>query len=64
MKIIKQKLQEIKDINTGIQCSTLEYYDIKAPLAASPHQALKIFGLKKSKGAQGSVTDHLSAVTE
>lgn len=53
MKIIKQKLQEIKDIKTGIQCSTLEYYDIKAPLTASPHQALKIFGLKKAREHRG-----------
>lgn len=30
-----------------IQCSTLEHYDIKAPLTAYLHQALEIFALKK-----------------
>lgn len=62
MKSIKQK--SLANKRHRYRILYLEHYDIKAPLAASLHQALKIFELKKSKSPQGSMTDHRSAVTE
>lgn len=64
MKIIKQKLQELKDINMKIHCSTLECCDNKALLNFSPNQALKMCGLQKTRQHRIFMTNQLLAVTE